>query len=171
MKCAIYCRVSRPEQDITIQVKDCTKYCADREMDVYKLYQDNGVSGKLDRRPAFDEMLADMRQYKFNTLVVSKLDRIGRSLKHLVSLFEEFNNKGIHIIAISQNIDTSGAAGQLQLHILCCFAEYERAMISERTKDGLKYAENVGKRGKDRNPRKKRGVLRSPLSNIQKTGK
>lgn len=171
MKTAIYCRVSRPDQDITVQVKDCTRYCEAHGIEIYLIYQDNGFSGSRDRRPAFDEMLADMRQYKFNCIVVSKLDRIGRSLRHLLSLFEEFKTKGVHLVAVSQNIDTSGAAGQLQLHILSAFAEYERALISERTRDGLKYAKNVGKRGPDRKPRKKRGVLRHPTIEIgQVTG-
>ncbi len=166
MKVAIYCRVSRAEQDITIQVKDCTRYCKGQSMEVYKVYQDNGISGAKVSRPAFDTLLKDMRQYKFNCVVISKLDRIGRSLKHLLSLFEEFKLKGIHLVAVSQNIDTAGAAGQLQLHILSAFAEYERGLISERTKDGLKYAKNVGKRGKDKKPRQKRGVLRTPLIHI-----
>ncbi len=168
MKAAIYCRVSRTGQDITIQVKDCFRYCDGREMEVYQVYQDNGISGVKLSRPAFDELLKDMRLYKFDTLVVSKLDRIGRSLKHLLSLFEEFKLKGIHLVAVTQNIDTAGAAGQLQLHILSAFAEYERALISERTKDGLKYAKNVGKRGKDKKPRLKRGGRRNPLIGISK---
>jgi len=170
VKAGIYTRVSRPSQDISIQVKDCTRYCHDKGLEVYQVYQDNGVSGARDKRPAFDELLSDLRQYKFNCIVISKLDRIGRSLKHLLSLFEEFKAKGIHLVAVSQNIDTSGAAGQLQVHILSCFAEYERALISERTKDGLKYAKNVGKRGKDKKPRKKRGVLRQPLIKIGRVG-
>ena len=167
---AVYCRVSRPSQDITIQVKDCTRYCQGREIEIYKIYQDAGVSGAKDSRPAFDEMLKDMRLYKFNCVVISKLDRIGRSLKHLLSLFEEFKLKGIHLVAVSQNIDTAGASGQLQLHILSAFAQYERELISERTKDGLKYAKNVGKRGKDKKPRLKRGVLRNPLISIARKG-
>ena len=74
------------------------------------------------------------------------------------------------MVAVSQNIDTSGASGQLQLHILASFAEYERALISERTKDGLKYATGTGKRGKDKKPRLKRGGLRKPLIDITRIG-
>ena len=108
-------------------------------------------------------MLADMRLYKFNAVVVSKLDRIGRSLQHLLSLMDEFNNKGVQFIAVTQNIDTTTSMGKMQLQIMGSFAEFERNLISERTKEGLKGKINVGKRGKDKRPRKKRGVLRTPL--------
>jgi DNA invertase Pin-like site-specific DNA recombinase len=114
-------------------------------------------------RPAFNEMLRDMRLIKFNAIMVTKLDRLGRSLQHLLSLIEEFKNKGVHFIAITQNIDTSSAIGKFQLQVMGAFAEFERNIISERTKEGLKYAKNVGKRGKDKKPRKKRGGLRAPL--------
>ena len=85
-------------------------------------------------------MLEDMRNYKFDCVMVTKLDRIGRSLQHLLGLFDEFNKKGIHFVAVTQNIDTITAAGRLQLHILGAFAEFERNLISERTKEGMKRA-------------------------------
>ena len=102
-----------------------------------------------------------MREYKFDAIMVTKLDRIGRSLKHLLSLFDEFQNKRIHFIATTQNIDTSTPSGKLQMQIMGAFAEFERNIISERTKEGLKYANRVGKRGKDKKPRKRRGVAKS----------
>ena len=92
--------------------------------------------------------------------MVTKLDRIGRSLQHLLSLFDEFQKKGVNFIAITQNIDTSSSIGKFQLQILGAFAEFERNIISERTKEGLKGVKNVGKRGKDKKARKKRGGLR-----------
>jgi len=109
-----------------------------------------------------------MRTMKFNVIIVTKLDRIGRSLQHLLSMFDEFNKRGVHFIAITQNIDTTSASGQLQMQIIGAFAEFERNIISERTKEGLKYAKNVGKRGKDKRERKKRGVLRNAQKSPQK---
>ena len=79
-------------------------------------------------------------------------------------MFDEFSNKGVDFIATTQNIDTSNAAGKLQLHILSAFAEFERNIISERTKEGLKRAIGVGKRGKDKVPRKRRGKLRNKIN-------
>lgn len=159
MKVAIYCRVSTIDQDITIQEKICREYCLRNNHEIYNVYTDNGVSGMKDSRPAFDELLKDMRLYRFNCIMVTKLDRIGRSLRHILSMFDEFKIKGVHFIATSQNIDTSSSIGKFQLQVLGAFAEFERNIISERTKDGLKYAKNVGKRGKDKNPkgRKKGG--------------
>ena len=74
---------------------------------------------------------------KFNYIVVTKLDRIGRSLRHIVDLFEEFMAKGVHFVSVTQNIDTSSAAGKLQLQLLAAFSEFEAAIISERTRESL----------------------------------
>jgi len=162
MKAAIYCRVSTEEQDADKQEDICREHCEKNNIEIYKIYKDV-ISGKTTSRPEFNQMLDDMRLYKFNTLIVTKLDRIGRSLQHLLSLFDEFLKKQVHFIAITQNIDTSSAAGKLQLHILGAFAEFERNIISERTKEGMRKAKNVGKRGRDKSPRRKRGVLRKSI--------
>lgn len=166
MKAAIYCRVSTPEQNIEAQEKACAEYCQRNGIEVYGIYSDNGISGKTDKRPAFNEMVTEMRHYKFNMIVVTKLDRIGRSLQHLLSLFDEFKRKGIQFVSITQNIDTSGPMGNLQLQLLGAFAEFERNMISERTKEGIKYSQNrhkVGKRGPDKKPRTRRKSLRKRI--------
>lgn len=162
MKVAVYCRVSTEEQNLNSQELACLDYCAKQGYEVYKVYKDV-MSGKNPLRPSFNELLNDMRLYRFNTIMVTKLDRIGRSLSHLLSLFDEFKRKNVHFIAITQNIDTTTPAGTLLFQIMGAFAEFERNIISERTKEGLKVAKNVGKRGKDKKPRKKRGVLRKPL--------
>lgn len=159
MKVAIYCRVSTEEQDVDKQEQACLEYCSRMGHEVFKVYRDV-ISGKTTSRPEFDIMLNDMRLWKFNCIMVTKLDRIGRSLKHILSLFDEFKSKGVQFIAITQNIDTTSASGQLQMQIIGAFAEFERNIIAERTREGLKYAKNVGKRGKDKKVRLKRGVLR-----------
>lgn len=162
MKVAIYVRVSTDKQDDKKQLELCEKHCEIKGYEIFKVYSDV-ISGKSISRPSFDQMLRDMRQYKFNAIVVTKMDRIGRSLQHLLSLFDEFNNKGVQFIAVTQNIDTTSSAGKLQMQILAAFAEFERNLISERTKEGLVNAINVGKRGKDKKQRKKRGGLRNTL--------
>jgi len=163
MKVAVYCRVSRNEQDTDKQEILCREYCTRANHEIYKTYIDDGVSGIKESRPSFDEMLTDMRAYKFNCIVVTKLDRIGRSLQHILSLFDEFSRKGVHFISITQNIDTSSAAGKMQMQMLGVFAEFERNLISERTKEGLKNKKNFGVRGPDKAPRKRRGAIRTPL--------
>jgi len=159
MKAALYCRVSTEEQDADKQEFILKQHCERNNIEIYKIYKDV-ISGVTSSRPQFNQLLDDMRHYKFNAILVMKLDRIGRSLQHLLSLFDEFNKKGVHFIAITQNIDTSTASGKLQLHILSAFAEFERSIISERTKEGMKRAIGVGKRGKDKKPRKRRESLR-----------
>jgi DNA invertase Pin-like site-specific DNA recombinase len=159
MKVAIYVRVSTDRQDYDKQIESCKRYCEMQGHDVYKIYSDI-YTGKEISRPAFQELLNDMRLYKFKAVVCTRLDRVGRSLKHLINILEEFQNKGVEFIAITQNIDTTTSAGKLQMQILGAFAEFERNLISERTKEGLKGNVRVGKRGKDKRPRKKRGVLR-----------
>lgn len=161
MKVAIYCRVSTEQQDANKQLELCKIHCEMKGYEIYKTYKDV-ISGTSTSRPEFNRLLIDMRLYKFNAIVVTKLDRIGRSLQHLLSLFDEFSNKGIQFIAVTQNIDTTTPGGKLQMQIMGAFAEFERNLISERTKEGLKFAKNVGKRGKDKKPRRKRGGLRKP---------
>ena len=156
MKVAIYCRVSTDEQFADKQELICKEHCARMNYEVINIYKDV-ISGTTTSRPNFNKLLEDMRNRSFDCVMVTKLDRMGRSLQHLLSLFDEFNKKGIHFVAVTQNIDTLSATGKLQLHILGAFAEFERNLISERTKEGMKRAQGIGKRGKDTKPRKRRG--------------
>jgi DNA invertase Pin-like site-specific DNA recombinase len=167
MKVAIYCRVSTETQDVINQEKICREYAERNHIEVYRVYTDANISGAKSLRPAFNDMLRDMRLMRFNCIMVTKLDRIGRSLQHILSLFDEFSRLGIHFVACTQSIDTSSAGGKLQLQIMGAFAEFERNIISERTREGLRFAKNVGKRGLDKRPRKKRGVLRQPLNMVE----
>lgn len=159
MKIAIYCRVSTEDQFEDKQEDICLEYCKRNNYEVYKVYKDI-ISGTKESRPQFNRLIEDMRAMKFDAILVTKLDRLGRSLKHLLNLFDEFSGKGIHFMAATQNIDTSSSSGRLQLQIMGAFAEYERAIISERTKEGMRKAVGVGKRGKDKIPRKRRGGLK-----------
>ena len=167
MKIAIYSRVSTDKQELKPQIAICKKHSEIKGYEIYKIYSDV-VSGKETSRKAFNELLKDMRAYKFQGIVFTKLDRLARSLSHLISLFDEFKNKGVEIICVQQSIDTTTSTGKLQMQILGAFAEFERNLISERTKEGLQHSPNkhlIGKRGKDKKQRKKRGVLRKPLFN------
>ena len=159
MKVAIYVRVSTEQQNLDNQIELCKKFCEVKGFEVFKVYQDV-ITGKSTSRPAFNELLEDMRHFKFKAILVTKLDRLGRSLQHLLSLIDEFNKKGVEFIAVTQNIDTTSSSGKLQMQIMGAFAEFEKNIISERTKEGLANATNVGKRGSDKKPRKKRGGLR-----------
>lgn len=167
MKVAIYCRVSTDEQFADKQELACLDYCKRNNFDVFRVYKDV-ISGKTTNRPEFNKLLEDMRNREFNCIMVTKLDRMGRSLQHLLSLFDEFSKKGIQFIAITQNIDTTTSTGRLQMQIMGAFAEFERNIISERTKEGMKKAEGVGKRGKDKIPRKRRGGTKNNYFSLRK---
>ena len=156
MRVAIYCRVSTDQQNVDLQETMCKGYCERNNFQVVGVYKDI-ISGTTSSRPQFNKLLEDMRNDKFDCIMVTKLDRLGRSLQHLLSLFDEFSNRKVAFIASTQSIDTTTATGKLQMQIMGAFAEFERNLISERTKDGLKVATGVGKRGKDKVPRKRRG--------------
>jgi len=165
MKVAIYCRVSTEQQDVDKQEEICLDYCNKQSLEVFKVYKDI-ISGSKESRLQFNKLLEDLRSNSFDAIMVTKLDRLGRSLQHLLGLIDEFNKRGVAFIATTQNIDTSSSGGRLQMQIMGAFAEFERSIISERTKEGLRKAIGVGKRGKDKNPRKRRGGLKKPISYV-----
>jgi DNA invertase Pin-like site-specific DNA recombinase len=170
MKVALYARVSTDEQDASLQIHHLREWANRMNHKVIREYVDQAVSGTKSSRPAFDEMMNDMRLFKFEAIAVVKLDRLGRSLKHLLSLFDEFNAKGVSVICTTQPIDTSSSnpLSKVILALLGAFAELERDMIAERTKAGMQARrarlEKEGKiwklRGKDRKPRQLRGGQR-----------
>ena len=154
--CAIYCRVSTTEQHPEKQAELLKTFSSQQNLKVYKIYTDV-TTGRKDTRPQLNQMLIDMRQGFFDCILCYKIDRLGRSAKHLLTICEELNNKNVQLIFTSQNIDTKTAIGKMFFTILGAVAEFEAELISERTKMGLKNAKNVGKRGKDKGPRKKGG--------------
>ena len=140
LKIGIYARCSTNEQNIETQLTALRDYCQRNNWNVFKEYADIGESGIKESRPAFDKMLADMRDGKINCVLVYKLDRIGRSLRHLLNLFAEFQNQGIEFVSMTQNINTSTPEGKMFLRMLMVLAEYEREMIVARVNSGLRRA-------------------------------
>jgi DNA invertase Pin-like site-specific DNA recombinase len=104
-------------------------------------YIDHGVSGSKTSRPGLNDMLKDVRAERAQghevTIVVYKLDRIGRSAAHVVSLVSELQAEGINIRSLSDGLDSSTPTGRAMLQMLAVFAEMERSFISERTTAGL----------------------------------
>lgn len=145
MKTAIYLRVStKTRQDTETQLQPIKEYAERNKIDIYKTYTDIGESGSKESRPQFDLMLNDIRKNKVKCVMVYKLDRIGRSLQHLLKLFEEFNKRGIDFISITQNIDTTTAEGRMFLRMLMIMSEYERELIIDRVNAGIKRAKAQG---------------------------
>lgn len=104
------------------------------------------ASGKLARRPELDKALLTAGRAG-DQLVVTKLDRLGRSLEHLIELSRHLEAKGVDLVVLDQGIDTSTAVGRMFFHILGAIAEFEHALMSERTMDGLAAARARGRTG------------------------
>jgi DNA invertase Pin-like site-specific DNA recombinase len=104
------------------------------------------ASGKLARRPELDKALLSANRAG-DQLVVTKLDRLGRSLEHLIELSKQLETKGVDLVVLDQGIDTSTAVGRMFFQILGAIAEFEHALMSERTLDGLAAARARGRTG------------------------
>ena len=145
MRAAIYARVSTFDQEPENQLAELRRYAAARGWDA-KEFVDHGISGSKERRPALDAMVADAKRRRFDVVVVWRLDRLGRNLKHLITLIDEMQALGIAFVSLGEGIDATTPAGKLQLHILAAIAEFERARIQERVRAGLACAKAQGKR-------------------------
>jgi DNA invertase Pin-like site-specific DNA recombinase len=144
-RAALYARVSTFDQEPENQLAELRRYAAARDWTVVE-YVDKGVSGAKDRRPALDQLLADARRRRFDVVVCWRLDRLGRNLKHLVTLLEDLQTLGVAFVSLAEGIDATTPAGKLQMHILAAIAEFERGRIRERVMAGLERAKAAGKR-------------------------
>jgi DNA invertase Pin-like site-specific DNA recombinase len=136
MRVALYGRVSTFDQEPENQLAELRRYVAARGWTSAE-YVDRGVSGARERRPALDQLLNDARRRRFDVVVVWRLDRLGRSLRHLIVTLEELAVLGVAFVSLNEGIDATTPAGKLQMHILGAIAEFERARIAERVKAGL----------------------------------
>ena len=143
-KAAIYARVSTLDQEPENQLAELRQYVTARSWTAVE-YVDKGVSGAKDRRPALDALVQDAKRRRFDVLVYWRLDRLGRSLRHLVTLLEELQALGVSFVSLGEGIDCTTPAGRLQLHVLAALAEFERARIAERVTAGLARARMQGR--------------------------
>ena len=131
-----YARVSTDDQSLALQrdaltLAGCKMIC-----------EDSGVSGSVERRPGLDQALKLLGQG--DVLVTWRLDRLGRSLPHLITLVTGLADRGCGFLSLSENIDTTSAGGKLVFHIMGALAEFERALIVERTRAGVAAARKRG---------------------------
>ena len=145
-----YVRVSSPRQvkegeSLEDQKRLVKKYCKLNDYSLYKIYEDAGVSGSKEDRPALEEMKRDADRGLFNRIVFSALDRFGRSAEDTLSNYKFFERrKGITLYAIKEGIDTSTPVGRLTRTILAAIAEMEKDRIRERVIVGLVARANGG---------------------------
>ena len=145
MKVAIYIRNSTNEdkQNPETQIMPLRKKCENEEWE-YEIFQEF-ASGAKESRPELDKMMQRIRSKDFNAVLVWRLDRLGRSLKHLLQLVEEFHKKDVKFISLIEGFDTTTAQGELFFQIAGAFAQFERKLIQERVNAGLARAKEAGK--------------------------
>jgi DNA invertase Pin-like site-specific DNA recombinase len=143
-RAAVYARVSTLDQTTENQLAELRRYIEARGWTSQE-YIDEGVSGAKESRPALDSMLRDARRRKFDVVVCWRLDRLGRNLKHLITLLEDLQALGVAFVSLNEGIDATTPAGRLQMHILGAIAEFERARIAERVRLGLARVRAQGK--------------------------
>lgn len=145
---AIYGRVSTTSQQIDTQLRETRDYCRRNGVEHYKTYADIGISGSTASRPQLDALLTDLRAGRIKTIVVYKLDRLGRSLTNLLDLLAEFRNRKVRLISISDGLDsqTDNPMSRAFWRLLGVFAELEREIIRERVISGLARARASGKK-------------------------
>jgi DNA invertase Pin-like site-specific DNA recombinase len=145
---AIYARVSTVNhgQNPEMQLEEIREYAARRGWTVVGEYVDVGISGSKASRPQLDRMIRDAHLRRYDAVVVWKLDRLGRSLKHLVTTIEDLAAYGVSFVSLRDNLDLSTPAGRLMLHIIGAMAEFERELIRERVSAGIQAARKRGVR-------------------------
>ena len=147
MKAAIYARVSTTNgQNPEMQLAELREYCQRRGWEIASEYVDRGVSGAKDSRPELNRLMADAHRRKLDAVLVWKLDRFGRSLRHLVNSLAELEALGVAFISLRDNLDLGTPSGRLMFQIIGAMAEFERSLIQERVRAGLRNARAKGKR-------------------------
>ena len=136
-KVALYTRVSTGEQKTDLQLMDLKEYVRKRGYTIYNTYEDV-VSGAAKERKALDQLMDDAKKRKFDIVLVWKFDRFARSLKMLVDGLALFQELGIDFISYKENIDTTTSMGKLIFNINSAYAEFEREIIRDRVKAGVK---------------------------------
>jgi DNA invertase Pin-like site-specific DNA recombinase len=165
---ALYARVSTADQTCNNQLRDLRAYCEARGWTKIAEYVDHGISGARERRPALDRMMAAVKARTVDIVVVAAFDRLGRSVRHLVTCLEMFRHLGVEFVSLREQIDTGSPLGQAVFTIIAAIAQLERSLIAERVRAGLRRARAEGRRlGRppvDVDPARLASVVRRRLS-------
>ncbi|HDX9577676.1 TPA: recombinase family protein [Bacillus pseudomycoides] len=130
-----YARVSSSDQNLDTQIEALQQYGVDI------IYQEK-VSGVSQKRPKLEELLSDLQEG--DTVVVARMDRLARSLKHMLELVEDLERRSVHLVSLDYNFDTRTATGKMLFHIIGAVAEWERELLKEKQKAGLDIAKKKG---------------------------
>jgi DNA invertase Pin-like site-specific DNA recombinase len=146
-RAAIYLRVSTSSQTTENQLRELRGVAVQRGWHIVDVYEDRGVSGSKgrDSRPSFDRLHKDAARGKFDVVLAWSIDRLGRSLHHVVAFMAEIGQLGIDLYLHQQAVDSSTRSGRAMLSMCGVFAEFERGIIAERVRAGLERARAQGK--------------------------
>jgi DNA invertase Pin-like site-specific DNA recombinase len=142
---ALYLRVSTNAQSTDAQLAEL-RQLVERRGWKYKVFCDKGQSGAKESRPAFDEMMRQVRRGCYAGICVWALDRLARSLRQLLDISLELQRLNVDLVAVKQDLDTSSASGRLVFGVLSIVAEFERELLRERVRSGIAQARRAGKR-------------------------
>jgi len=147
MIAALYIRVSTIDrgQDVRVQLEPLQEWVARLGYEPI-IFAESGVSGAKTTRPVLDQLMRTVRRREIQAVAVMKLDRLGRSLEHLLQMLAEFDANGVRLLVHDMAIDTSTPQGKLFFSMVGAFSEFERSLIAERVRDGMVYAKVHGTR-------------------------
>jgi DNA invertase Pin-like site-specific DNA recombinase len=146
MRVALYARVSTFNgQSPGMQLAELREYASRRGWEVFGEYVDLGISGSKESRPELNRLMADAHRRHFDVVLCWKVDRFGRSLKHLVNALADLDAYGVAFVSLRDNLDLSTPSGRLMFKIIGAMAESERSLIQERVRAGLRNAKLKGK--------------------------
>jgi DNA invertase Pin-like site-specific DNA recombinase len=146
MRVALYARVSTLNgQHPEMQLAELREHAARRGWEIAAEYVDEGVSGSKESRPALSRLMSDAHRRRFDSVLVWKIDRFGRSLKHLVTSLADLDAYGVAFISLRDNLDLSTPTGRLMFAVIGAMAEFELSLTKERVRCGLKNARANGK--------------------------
>ena len=148
LRCVTYSRVSTSHHDQNpgVQVEELRRYCGSRGWDVIGELVDHGYSGGTAERPALKKLMALARSRQVDLICVTKLDRLFRSLKHLVLTLEELDSLGVRFVSVHDGLDYTSAASRFFVQVLGSLGEFEKSLLVERTRMGLEHARRKGKK-------------------------
>jgi DNA invertase Pin-like site-specific DNA recombinase len=168
-RAVLYLRVSTLDQTTANQERELREVAGRMGCEIVHVYKDHGISGAKgrDKRPAFDRLCKDAAQRKFDVVMAWSVDRLGRSLQDLIGFLSELHALRIDLFLHQQGLDTATPAGKALFQMMGVFAEFERSMIQERVRAGLRRAKDEGKQlGRPRIPaeleRQILAVLKTP---------
>jgi DNA invertase Pin-like site-specific DNA recombinase len=141
---AIYTRVSTIDQHPETQLYDLREMAKQHGYEIVAEYSDK-ISGAKQKRPGLDQLLADARRHKFDTVLVWAFDRMARSVRHFLEILDELNHLGVEFVSFRENIDTGGPLGRAMVVIVGAIAELEKNLIVERVRAGMRRARLEGR--------------------------